>query len=91
RPAAIYAPSRVNSRGWDLANRADLNEFLESRGAFADHQWQAAPILAVEAGSGTAPREVFSPAQTDRQVGTVTDAGEAEARAAIAAARIWDT
>ncbi|WP_082750965.1 bifunctional proline dehydrogenase/L-glutamate gamma-semialdehyde dehydrogenase PutA, partial [Blastomonas sp. CCH1-A6] len=90
RPAAIYAPSRVNSRGWDLANRADLNEFLESRGAFADHQWQAAPILAVEAGSGAAPREVFSPAQTDRQVGTVTDAGEAEARAAIAAARIWD-
>jgi RHH-type proline utilization regulon transcriptional repressor/proline dehydrogenase/delta 1-pyrroline-5-carboxylate dehydrogenase len=90
RPAAIYAPSRVNSRGWDLANRADLNEFLESRGAFADHQWQAAPILAVEAGSGAAPREVFSPAQTDRQVGTVTDAGDAEAKAAIAAARVWD-
>ena len=90
RPHALYAPARVNSRGWDLANRADLNAFIESRSAFAEAQWHAAPMLADEAAPGTEPRAACCPAQPDRQVGTVIDASEAQATAAIAAARNWD-
>ncbi|MFN3473240.1 MAG: bifunctional proline dehydrogenase/L-glutamate gamma-semialdehyde dehydrogenase PutA [Blastomonas sp.] len=89
RPAAIFAPSRVNSRGWDLANRADLNEFLESRGAFADSQWQSAPLLADGIVPAGEPRAVYSPSQPDRQIGTIIDASEEQATAAIAAARVW--
>ena len=90
RPAAIFAPSRINSRGWDLANRADLNAFLEARSAFAESRWQAGPLLADQTVAATAePRAVYSPSQPDRQIGSVTDASEAQANAAIAAARMW--
>jgi RHH-type proline utilization regulon transcriptional repressor/proline dehydrogenase/delta 1-pyrroline-5-carboxylate dehydrogenase len=90
RPHALYAPARTNARGWDLANRADLNEFLESRSAFADTHWHAAPIIVGTPSAASHERAVFSPASPDTQIGTVRDATAEQAAAAIAAARAWN-
>jgi RHH-type proline utilization regulon transcriptional repressor/proline dehydrogenase/delta 1-pyrroline-5-carboxylate dehydrogenase len=90
RPAALYAPARINSHGWDLANRGDLNAFLEARSAFADHQWHAAPIIVGAPSAATQERALFSPANPDRQIGMVRDASAEQAASAIAAARAWD-
>lgn len=90
RPAALYAPARVNSHGWDLANRADLNAFLEARSAFVDHQWHAAPIIVGTPSAAAQERALFSPANPDRQIGMVRDASAEQAASAIAAARAWD-
>ncbi len=90
RPQALYAPARINSRGWDLANRADLNAFLESRSAFAQTQWHAAPLIVGAPSAATHAREVFSPASPDTQIGTVRDATADQAASAIAAARPWN-
>jgi RHH-type transcriptional regulator, proline utilization regulon repressor / proline dehydrogenase / delta 1-pyrroline-5-carboxylate dehydrogenase len=90
RPNALYAPARINSRGWDLANRADLNAFIESRSAFTDKQWHAAPLIAGAPSAASHAREVFNPAQPDMQIGTVRDATAEQAASAIAAARCWD-
>ena len=89
-PNALYAPERINSRGWDLANRADLNGFLEARAAFAETQWHAAPIIAGDLAAANAERAVYNPSNPDRQIGTVRDATAEQAASAIAAARIWD-
>ncbi len=90
RPSALYAPARVNSHGWDLANRADLNAFLEARAAFANHQWHAAPIIVGTPSPATQERALFSPANPDRQIGAVRDATAEQAAGAIAAGRAWD-
>ncbi|WP_017669895.1 bifunctional proline dehydrogenase/L-glutamate gamma-semialdehyde dehydrogenase PutA [Blastomonas sp. AAP53] len=90
RPNALYAPSRINSHGWDLANRTDLNAFLESRKAFADKQWHAAPLIVGAPSAASHEREVFNPAQPDMQIGTVRDVTAEQAASAIAAARCWD-
>lgn len=89
RPDALHAPARTNSRGWDLANRGDLNAFLESRAAFADAQWHAAPIIVGAPSAASHERAVFSPAAPDQQIGSVRDASADQAASAIAAARPW--
>ena len=89
RPQDIYAPERSNSRGWDLANRADLNGFLQAREAFATTQWHAAPIIVGAPSAVFHSHEVCSPSNPDQQIGTVSDATAEQAASAIAAARVW--
>ena len=90
RPDAIYAPERINSRGWDLANRTDLNEYLEARTPFANTQWHATPIIVGEPSAASSERMLCSPSNPDLQIGTVREATAEQAASAIAAARPWD-
>ncbi|MEQ8860310.1 MAG: bifunctional proline dehydrogenase/L-glutamate gamma-semialdehyde dehydrogenase PutA [Pseudomonadales bacterium] len=91
-PAELFAPRR-NSRGIDLADPLVL-ESLRDAMAAADHdRWQAAPLVAGVAGTGAA-RAMWSPADRQRRVGAVVEAGAAQAREALAIAHgfaaVWN-
>jgi len=88
KPADLYMPERVNSRGWDLANRTDMNDYVSERAPFAEKLWRSSPITVRPVTSGTAHR-IFNPALTDSQVGEVIEADQEQAIGAIAEARIW--
>lgn len=75
-PADLY-PDRRNSDGLDLSNEAELACLGEALRKSAQMSWAAAP----EQASGPT-RTVFNPADHRDVVGRVTDATEAEARAA---------
>ena len=89
KPADLYQPERLNSRGWDLANRTDLNEYVAERAPFAEKLWRSSAITVRPVTSGTA-HKIFNPAIKDSQVGEVIEADEKQAREAIEDARIWD-
>ena len=88
KPADLYMPERVNSRGWDLANRSDMNDYVSERAPFAEKLWRSSPITVRPVTSGTAHR-IFNPALTESQVGEVIEADEEQALGAIAEAQVW--
>lgn len=87
-PPNLYAPVRINSRGWDLHDELDLEQIEQARGKFATHRWVAAPLMAVPF-QGSAPSEIFNPARPDDIVGTLQEATPADVEAAIGAAQSW--
>ena len=89
KPADLYQPERINSRGWDLANRTDMNEYVSGRAPFAEKLWRSSAITVRPVTTGTA-HKIFNPALKDSQVGEVIEADEHQAREAIEDARIWD-
>lgn len=89
KPADLYQPERINSRGWDLANRNDLNDYAAERAPFAEKLWRSSPITVRPVTSG-ASHKIFNPAFKNNQVGEVIEADENQAREAIEDARIWD-
>ncbi|MEW4467323.1 bifunctional proline dehydrogenase/L-glutamate gamma-semialdehyde dehydrogenase PutA [Parasphingorhabdus sp. JC815] len=89
KPADLYQPERLNSRGWDLANRTDLNDYVAERAPFAEKLWRSSPITVRPVTSGSA-HKIFNPARKDIQVGEVIEADEKQARGAIEEARIWN-
>ncbi|WP_417618393.1 bifunctional proline dehydrogenase/L-glutamate gamma-semialdehyde dehydrogenase PutA [Parasphingorhabdus sp.] len=89
KPAALYQPERINSHGWDLANRSDMNDYVAERAPFAEKLWRSSAITVRPVTSGTA-HKIFNPAFKDSQVGEVIEADESQAREAIEDARIWD-
>jgi RHH-type proline utilization regulon transcriptional repressor/proline dehydrogenase/delta 1-pyrroline-5-carboxylate dehydrogenase len=86
-PRDIFAP-RMNSRGWDLHNTDDLAEIETARAPFLQHQWHAHP-LTVAPFTSTASQSVLNPARPNDTVGTIIEAGEADATTAIQNARPW--
>lgn len=89
RGPELFQPERVNSRGWDRAHRPTLEAIDAARAPFAEHQWQAAPLLAGEA----APQEaatVTNPAQPSETVGEVRFTSAADCETALAKATPWD-
>lgn len=89
KPSDLYMPERVNSRGWDLANRTDMNDYVSERAPFAEKLWRSSPITVRPVTSGTA-HKIFNPAIRDSQVGEVIEADEQQALDAITEARSWD-
>ena len=89
KPGDLYKPERINSRGWDLANRNDMNDYVAERAPFAEKLWRSSPIIVRPVTSGTT-HKIFNPAINDSQVGEVIEADEAQAREAIEDAAIWD-
>ena len=89
KPADLYMPERVNSRGWDLANRSDMNDYVSERAPFAEKLWRSSPITVRPVTSGTA-HKIFNPAFKDLQVGEVIEADEQQALDAISEAKPWD-
>ena len=55
-PTDLFAPARVNSRGWDLRDSAELAALNAARAEFADYRWQVAPSPAIGGGQ-TEPRD----------------------------------
>ncbi len=88
-PAALYAPERPNSKGFDLHEARDLARIEAARAPFADATWQAAPLMAVK-GQGSEVHRVINPANLADEVGQVQLASGADAAAAIGAAQPWD-
>jgi RHH-type proline utilization regulon transcriptional repressor/proline dehydrogenase/delta 1-pyrroline-5-carboxylate dehydrogenase len=88
-PTKLYAPGRENSRGWDLANRQDLNDYTSQRAPFAEKLWRSSS-LTVRGIIGGQPRKIFNPAIVENQVGEVIEADTTQAMAAIEDAQIWD-
>jgi len=85
-PRDLFAPKRVNSRGFRLNDPASVTPLLEAREAFADRRWHARPQIVGE-WQGTELQERHSPADPARLVGDCIEASEADAERAIAAAR----
>ncbi len=84
---ALFAPSRENSRGWDIANPVVLATLTAARAPFMPPDALAAPILAVP----FTPDEgapVRNPA-TGAQIGIVHAATPAHVDLALGAAQPW--
>ncbi len=88
-PADLYAPSRTNAKGWDLASHADMTAIDAARTPFRAHRWDAAPLLAAGPVPTGTVRQVTSPADPDDTVGTVVEATAACADRALASASPW--
>ncbi|MGP6086751.1 bifunctional proline dehydrogenase/L-glutamate gamma-semialdehyde dehydrogenase PutA [Antarctobacter jejuensis] len=84
----LFAPERPNSKGVDLRHRPSLAALNAAREAFRTHQWQSAPLTAVNAPVGSTD-PVVNPANPQDKVGEVTWATPDTARAAAEAARPW--
>jgi RHH-type proline utilization regulon transcriptional repressor/proline dehydrogenase/delta 1-pyrroline-5-carboxylate dehydrogenase len=87
-PAHLYLPERLNSRGWDLANRQDLNDYVSERAPFAEKLWRASAMTVQPVTSGSV-RKIFNPSNLEIQVGEVLEADAEQAQIAIEDAQIW--
>jgi RHH-type transcriptional regulator, proline utilization regulon repressor / proline dehydrogenase / delta 1-pyrroline-5-carboxylate dehydrogenase len=90
----LFAPSRVNSQGFDLTHAPTLHSIDTARAAWASHEWQARPLSA--SSHSDTPRRagftstlpVLNPA-TSTTTGTVTEATPEDVTAAVTTARPW--
>ncbi|NNE87613.1 MAG: bifunctional proline dehydrogenase/L-glutamate gamma-semialdehyde dehydrogenase PutA [Silicimonas sp.] len=80
-PADLFAPERVNSRGWDLHDVADLEAIEAARLDFADHVWSFAEDVDTV--------EVRNPADATELVGHVRYCSDKDAQDAIGSAEPW--
>ncbi|MEP7058802.1 MAG: bifunctional proline dehydrogenase/L-glutamate gamma-semialdehyde dehydrogenase PutA, partial [Caldimonas sp.] len=90
-PVDIVGPSRVNSRGADLADERTLAAIADAFAADANVEWQAEPLLAggeQRDASLAAFQATTNPACRAEQVGRLREATAAEARAAVTAATL---
>jgi RHH-type proline utilization regulon transcriptional repressor/proline dehydrogenase/delta 1-pyrroline-5-carboxylate dehydrogenase len=85
-PLELFAPQRVNSRGFRVNEPASITPLLQAREAFADHQWSAAPMIAGDPAPAGKPRSVVSPADENRVVAEVYDSTTEEVALALDAA-----
>ena len=83
----LFAPERVNSRGFDLTDAGTLATIDAARGQYATSDFTALPLIAGKV-VGLTPRAVQNPANNSR-VGSVTDASREDVDTALAAARPW--
>jgi len=85
----LYLPERLNSRGWDIEHRSDLDEIDARRSVFADTVFTAKPILNGEPEAGPA-HGIRNPARPEDRVGEVHETTRADALRAIDSARPWN-
>ncbi|WP_224815928.1 bifunctional proline dehydrogenase/L-glutamate gamma-semialdehyde dehydrogenase PutA [Hasllibacter sp. MH4015] len=88
-PSALYAPERINSKGYDLSDPMALAQIEAARAPFRDHVWTAGPMGAGAQADGPT-HDIRNPADPDDLVGHVTLTTAGGARAAIAASTPWD-
>ena len=84
RPADLFAPDRINSRGFDLSNIDDRSALDQAREPFAQTVWH------VDGHSGHLLHEVRNPARPDELVGWTYELTAEETRACIDKARPWN-
>jgi len=90
--ADLFLPERRNSRGWDLADSAQLDRIEAARAPYRRGAFRAEPSLAassdaIDAGRG---EDVVNPADPGDCVGRLRAATPAEAAMALDLARPWD-
>jgi len=87
RPADIFGAERVNARGWDITDPEVISGIDAGRSIFADHLWQAGPLIdgAVEGGDVV---DRYNPARPDDKVGEVTQATLKDVETAVSAAAV---
>ncbi|WP_193142834.1 bifunctional proline dehydrogenase/L-glutamate gamma-semialdehyde dehydrogenase PutA [Meridianimarinicoccus sp. MJW13] len=85
-PSELFAPYRRNSKGYRVNEPASILPLMAAREAFADVTWDAGPMLAGGRASNGPKREVYSPADKSRIVGTVQEASAEDVAAALDAA-----
>jgi RHH-type proline utilization regulon transcriptional repressor/proline dehydrogenase/delta 1-pyrroline-5-carboxylate dehydrogenase len=91
----LFAPTRVNSRGWDITHAPTLAQIDRVRAAFRDGKWHAAPVIATAparaaANAKAAPaQDIVNPVRAADIVGQVRTATPADIAAALAAATPW--
>ncbi|WP_425045615.1 bifunctional proline dehydrogenase/L-glutamate gamma-semialdehyde dehydrogenase PutA [Primorskyibacter sp. S87] len=84
----LFAPERINSKGFDLTHTPTLAAIEMARGPFVSHQWRAAPLTAEEA-SPEADEAVSNPANPADRPGIVAPASASDVEQALAAASTW--
>ena len=84
-PPELYAPDRVNSKGWNINHPRDAGDLEEAMASFRDHGWHAAPRVAGLAPEGTTT-PVRNPADRRETVGEARLADAAVAANALAVA-----
>jgi RHH-type proline utilization regulon transcriptional repressor/proline dehydrogenase/delta 1-pyrroline-5-carboxylate dehydrogenase len=87
-PAALYAPERRNSAGLEFGCAAEREGLATAVARFALPAVEAHPLVDGAARPDGPPRDLVSPVDGVTVVGTVVEAGEATARAAVEAARL---
>lgn len=85
-PRDLYGPARANSKGVELGDRTALAAFAQAIEAARGAEATAVPLIDGRPRAGAA-RDVVSPIDGRTVAGRVTEASEADADAAIAAAR----
>lgn len=88
RPDEIFGPIRVNSKGWDLHDEADLMEIEAARKDYKDTFWQVGPLIS-GALQGSGETKVVNPVNAQDQVGRVALASAEDVETALSAARSW--
>lgn len=85
-PLDLFASERANSKGYRVNEPASILPLLAAREGFAETTWTAAPMLASGAMSEGPVRDVISPADSARIVGTVQESTPADVTHALGAA-----
>lgn len=88
-PSKLFYPARTNSRGWDLHDHLDINEFNQLREPHSTARWHATPLIAEPPYKGAEVIKIINPADPDDNVGEVVEACESDVELAINAARPW--
>ena len=88
--SALFAPERPNSKGWDLTHTPTLDTIDTGRAPFADHRWDAHPLVSSEHKYAHATAHaIINPANPDDTAGQVVPATPDVITAAIADATPW--
>ncbi|MFI4918761.1 MAG: bifunctional proline dehydrogenase/L-glutamate gamma-semialdehyde dehydrogenase PutA [Legionellales bacterium] len=94
-PPALFLPGRKNSKGFDFSNRYERSLLQQELLALDLQHWQAGPIIAAGMNSRATKRQVTSPQQADRVVGSVQNASLDDVEVALSAAELscldWGT
>ena len=92
KPADLYAPSRPNSKGWDLHSTEDLADIEAARAPFKDSQWHVGVLVAGLDGTSAqtkTAKQMVNPANFDDVIGSVTEATLETVEHALNVAQSW--
>lgn len=88
KAASLFAPERVNSRGWDITDPLALAEIEAGRAPFAaPYRWHAGPMVANGRISGGRELQPVNPANPEDVVGVWREATTDDVSHAIEAAK----
>nr|WP_317055681.1 bifunctional proline dehydrogenase/L-glutamate gamma-semialdehyde dehydrogenase PutA [Roseovarius sp. W115]MDV2929268.1 bifunctional proline dehydrogenase/L-glutamate gamma-semialdehyde dehydrogenase PutA [Roseovarius sp. W115] len=85
----LFAPERINSKGFDLTHQPTLDTIEAARAPFATATWQAAPLLTGKAAPQD-PHPVQNPADPADQPGQVAFASPKDVETALKNAKPWN-
>lgn len=89
-PARLFGRARENSQGFDLRDPLELARIEEARAPWAEHRWQAGPLLAGDGDAERAVEEIVNPARPSDRVGQVGQSSDADIQIAFDNAKPWD-